>query len=280
MSTIGKILVVVNLALALLVLGAAGALLQRTEVTKDQLAAAQTAREEAQGQLDAERSDWQAKERQLNAEKRRLQDENDDLSVAKENAERSKAKEELDNQQLRDDLTKINSKLDSLEAAFQATERRNTELVDLNSELKDAAAAAKEAQRDAELGRRDMEDELAGLRRERTDLDEQITALMEEMRGLEALKETAIAAGFNPTSVMAAPQIEATLAEVDTQYGFVILDAGTRDEVARGYTFDVYRGGQWLGQVRVDQVYDDYSTARIVQQNGEMRRFDRATTHL
>ena len=258
MSTIGKILVVVNLALALLVLGAAGALLQRTEVTSKQLTDAQSARDDLQQQLDEERSDWQAKERQLGAEKRRLQDENDDLSVAKENAERSKSKEELDNQQLRDDLTKITAKLDNLEASFQATERRNSELNDLNGELRDQAASAKEAQRDAELARRDMED----------------------VRGLEALKETAVAAGFNPTSVMAAPQIEATLAEVDSQYGFVILDAGGRDQVARGFTFDVYRGGQWLGQVRVDQVYDDYSTARIVQQNGEMRRFDRATTHL
>ena len=280
MSTIGKILVVVNLALALLVLGAAGALLQRTEVTSKQLTDAQSARDDLQQQLDEERSDWQAKERQLGAEKRRLQDENDDLSVAKENAERSKSKEELDNQQLRDDLTKITAKLDNLEASFQATERRNSELNDLNGELRDQAASAKEAQRDAELARRDMEDELASLRRERVDLDEQITALMEDVRGLEALKETAVAAGFNPTSVMAAPQIEATLAEVDSQYGFVILDAGGRDQVARGFTFDVYRGGQWLGQVRVDQVYDDYSTARIVQQNGEMRRFDRATTHL
>ena len=280
MSTIGKILVVVNLALALLVLGAAGALLQRTEVTSKQLTDAQSARDDLQQQLDEERSDWQAKERQLGAEKRRLQDENDDLSVATENAERSKSKEELDNQQLRDDLTKITAKLDNLEASFQATERRNSELNDLNGELRDQAASAKEAQRDAELARRDMEDELASLRRERVDLDEQITALMEDVRGLEALKETAVAAGFNPTSVMAAPQIEATLAEVDSQYGFVILDAGGRDQVARGFTFDVYRGGQWLGQVRVDQVYDDYSTARIVQQNGEMRRFDRATTHL
>lgn len=280
MSTIGKILVVVNLALALLVLGAAGALLQRTEVTTQQLSDAQAARDDLQTQLDEERSDWLAKQRQLDAEKRRLQDENDDLSVAKENAERSMSKEELDNQQLRDDLTKITAKLDNLEASFQATERRNAELNDLNGELRDQAAAAKEAQREAELARRDMEDELASLRRERTDLDEQITALMEDVRGLEALKETAVAAGFNPTSVMAAPQIEATLAEVDSQYGFVILDAGMRDDVARGFTFDVYRGGQWLGQVRVDQVYDDYSTARIVQQNGEMRRFDRATTHL
>ncbi len=280
MSTVGRILVVVNLALALLVLGAAGALLQRTEATKADYDQAVTDKAAVETELDDLRNESIAKERQLDTEKRRLQEENDDLKVERDNSNRSVSKLEIDNQQLRDDVSKINSKLDEIESSLTATQQQARDLQNRNDDLRDEAQSAKDGQRTAELARRDMEDEIATLRRERSDLDGQITKLQAEKTKLNATVQVAVSAGFDPTSVVAAPPIEATLADVDTEYGFVILDAGSRDQVARGYTFDVYRGGQWLGQVRVDQVFDDYSTAKIVEQNGDMQRFDRATTHL
>lgn len=280
MSSIGKILVVVNLILALVVLGAAGSLLQKTEATTADLKAANDKLADLEVELEDLRNESIAKERALDTEKRRLQEENDDLKVERDNANRSVSKLEIDNQGLRDDVTKINAKLDEIESSLTATQQQARDLQDRNDDLRNEAADAKDAQRAAEMARRDMEDEIATLRRERSDLDETIADLQSQVTKLGATVQVAVSAGFDPTSVVAAPPIEATLADVDVQYGFVILDAGTRDQVARGYTFDVYRGGQWLGQVRVDQVYDDYSTARIVEQNGEMRRFDRATTHL
>src|SRR6188474_730676 len=127
MSSIGKILVVVNLALSLLVLGAAGALLSKGEATKkdvtelgSKLKAAETARTDAETQY-AER------ERALNAEKQRLEEDKNDLEVAKDNAENKAQRAEVDNQQLRDDITKINAKLETIESNLSGTLQRNQE---------------------------------------------------------------------------------------------------------------------------------------------------------
>ena len=80
--------------------------------------------------------------------------------------------------------------------------------------------------------------------------------------------------------VLATPAIDASVAEVDTEVGFVILDKGTSSNVQRGFVFDVYRGQDYLGRVRVDEVHPNHATASITLAVGEMRRFDRATTRL
>lgn len=280
MSSIGKILVVVNLVLSLVVLGAAGSLLQRTETTKADYDNVVTAKDALQQELDEARNEALAKERQLSQEKLLLQQENDDLKVARDNATRTANKLELDNQQLRDDITKINSKLDALETSFQSTNQRNNELVDANAQLRTDAMNAQQAQADAEEARREAEDALAQAQALIADLQGQVASLQEDVRDAQNLVSYAQASGVDMAGVQAAPPLDGAVVEVDNQYNFVILDKGGRDGVKSGFLFDIHRSGQWLGQVKVDKVYDDYCTARIVEKAGEMRRFDQASTYL
>ncbi|MGQ0553526.1 MAG: hypothetical protein ACT4PU_09945 [Planctomycetota bacterium] len=283
MSSIGKIFVVVNLVLALLVLGAAGALLQKSETTQADLKAKTEALATAETQLTEATAQFAERERQLNSEKLRLQEDKDDLEVAKTNAERNVARAEESNQQLRDDVTKINSKLDALESSYASALQRTEELNDQNGQLRGEAVAAKEAQRQAEMARRDAADELASLRRQIDDVNGQLAAVQEEAATNARLLEVAKAtSGFDPTAVLAMPRIEASLAEVDLAYGFVILDKGASHQVQRGFTFDVHRAGTFLGRVRVDEVYPGHSTARIelAAPNTLMQRFDKASTYL
>ena len=280
MSSIGKILVVVNLVLSLVVLGAAGSLLQRTETTKADHAKAVLESDGVQQELEDARNEALAKERQLSQEKLLLQQENDDLKVARDNATRTSNKLELDNQQLRDDITKINAKLDALETTFQSTNQRNNELVDANAQLRTDAMNAQQAQRDAETSRREAEDALAQAQALIGDLEGEVATLQEDIRSAENLVSYAQATGVDMTGIQAAPPLDGAVVEVDNQYNFVILDKGGRDGVKSGFLFDIHRSGQWLGQVKVDKVYEEYSTARIVEKAGEMRRFDQASTYL
>ncbi len=282
MSSIGKIFVVVNLVLALVVLGAAGALLKRTDVAQSQLTDLQAQLAASQDALEQERSGYTERERLLVADKQRLQEDKDDLEVRMQSAERIAKGLEADKQQLLDDVTKINARIDALESSYSSTLARSEELSDKNEQLRSESFDAREAARLAETARREAEDQLAALQRRIDELDDELVAARSEAGQLGKLVEVAKTAGFDATSVVAMPRIEANVAEVDSTYKFVILDKGSRDAVERGFTFDVHRNGAYLGRVKVDNVYNDYCTARIEIEapNSSMQRFDKASTYL
>jgi chromosome segregation ATPase len=177
MSSIGKIFVVGNLVLSLLVLGAAGALLKQTEVTKTRVAELESQLADSKQALAEANSAFTERERVINLDKQRLQEDKDDLEVARQNADRNVARLEADNQQLRDDVTKINSKLDSLESSYSGTLQRSQELTDLNATLRTEAMEAKDAQRKAELAQRGMTDQLAASGRQATELKDELNAV-------------------------------------------------------------------------------------------------------
>jgi hypothetical protein len=282
MSSIGKIFVVLNLVLSLFVVGAAGALLRKTDATRTDIERANQATVAVQAQLDEANAAFSARERELTESKQRLQEEKDDLDVARQNLERANQKLDLDNQQLRDDVTKINGRLEALESSYTTTLQRSQELADKNDELRTEAFNAKEAQRQAELAKRDLTDQIAAAKAEASGALEQLASAQESNKTNEALLDVAVSSGFEPTTVMAMPRIEAMVAEVDPDYGFVILDKGKRDDVKRGFTFEVYRGGTYLGRVKVDETFDNYSTASIQLKapDASMQRFDKASTYL
>jgi len=282
MSSIGKIFVVLNLVLSLLVVGAAGSLLRQTEVTKADIAAKDKELAAANTALEDANSGFSVRERELTESKQRLQEEKDDLDVARLNLENTNKRIEADNQQLRDDVTKITASIEALQTSYTSTLQRSQELSDKNEELRNESIAAKEAERQAELAKRDLTDQITAANTKATDLEGQFTTAQDEIKGLQAQLAVAAASGFDSAAIMAMPQIDATVAEVDPTYGFVILDKGSRDDVKKGFTFEVYRGGTYLGRVKVDEVYNDYSTARIEIKAPDvaMQRFDKASTHL
>jgi len=280
MSSIGKIFVVVNLVLSLLLLGSMGALLNASKSTKDDVDRLTNERSALQAELDQARSEFDAQRRNLETDKRTLEDARNDAEVAKDNAERNEAKLENDNQQLRADLSKLTASFELLQGNMDAKDQRNRELQDIADQARQEAIDATEARRQAEVARRSLEDRIAGFERQISDLQGQLADARADAHKSQMLVEVAQAAGFDVTSVMAMPAIDAVVAEVDNDYNFVILDKGKNHDVQKGFVFDVYRGDQFMGQVRVDEVHDDYATASITLPNGEIRRFDRATTRL
>jgi len=280
MSSIGKIFVIVNLVLSLLVVGSMGALLNASRSTREDVVRLETALSDNEKALAQAESDFATRKRQVDAEKQALEGEVQDLKVAKDNADRSAARQATDNQQLRDDLDKLTASLGLLQQDLSSKEQRNGELQATADELRTQALDAQEQSRQAELARRDLADQIAGFEQRIAQLDSDLTASMDHGRQLERMLEVAQGAGFNPQSIMATPAIDALVAQVDTDYDFVILDKGKVDNVEKGFVFDVYRGGDYLGQVRVDQVHENHSTARIVLERAPMRAHDRATTRL
>ena len=282
MSTIGKIFVIVNLLLAVLVLGAAGALLKRTDVTTEQYKQAQAELATAKSELDTARGDFAAQERALTADKAKLAQDLESADVARQTAENKAAKLDADNQQLRDDLSGIKTTLSSFQSTFSTTEQRVQELGEQNVTLRQQMMDAKEAANAAENAKADAETKVADAERKAGELMAELDKTKGDLATANKLVEVAKAAGVDVKNVMAMPRIEATVAEVDETYGFVVLDKGKKDNVEKGFTFDIHRNGEYLGRVKVDQIYDNYATARIELRapNTKMARFDKASTQL
>lgn len=283
MSSIGKVFVVVNLLLSLVVVGSLGALLNASKVTKADLDRAQQERAQEKSALEQQISDRDAELRAVESDKQRLQEESQDLSVRATNAEAGAKREAQNNQQLRDDLTKLTASYAVIQGDIAAKEQRNRDLSDELDQLRTEANNALEAQRQAELARRDAEDRITGLERQVAQKEDELVDAMARAKDAERLVEVAQSAGFNPASVMAMPLIDALVLEVDDEFGFVILDKGMADQVERGFTFEVFRSGDgYLGRVQVDQVHPNHSTARILPgtTRGSIRRADSATTRL
>ena len=60
----------------------------------------------------------------------------------------------------------------------------------------------------------------------------------------------ATGAASSPTSSVRRP-IEALVLDVKKDLKLVILNKGKKDDVKVGYVFDIYRGSQYKGQVRI-----------------------------
>jgi len=282
MSSIGKIFVVLNLVLSVLVVGAAGALLHETSQTKVDVDAKTKEVVAAKAELETANAGFAARERELTESKQRVEEEKNDLDVAKQNLDRQNQKLEADNQQLRDAVTKIDGRLGALESSYTTTLQRSQELADKNMELHTESLNAKEAQRQAELAKRELMDQIAAAKAETSKVSEALASEHTAGKEAKAIADVARSQGVNLEGVVAMPRIEATVAEVDQQYGFVILDKGKQQDVQRGFTFEVYRGGTYLGRVKVDETFDNYSTARIEMKAPDvvMQRFDKASTYL
>ncbi|HEX5011793.1 MAG TPA: hypothetical protein VFY71_15480 [Planctomycetota bacterium] len=282
MSSIGKIFVIINLVLSVLVLGAAGALLKKTEATKAQVEVANTERAAAVADLEKARSEFAEREKALNSDKQQLTEAKNDLDVRAQGLQNSVARLEADNQGLRNDVSKINTSLAAIQSSFSTTQQRVVELTDQNTQLNQQMIDAKTKANDAATAQGKAEQDLSKANDEIAQLKEDLSKSQEEASTANKLVEVAKASGFDATTIMAMPHIEANVAEVDEQYGFVVLDKGKKDSVERGFTFEIHRDGNYLGRVKVDEIYDDYATARIeIKAPGaKMQRFDHASTYL
>ncbi|MBM4035408.1 MAG: hypothetical protein FJ291_27000 [Planctomycetes bacterium] len=52
---------------------------------------------------------------------------------------------------------------------------------------------------------------------------------------------------------------------VDKNLGLVIINVGQRHQVAKGYTFIVFRGDEYIGKVMVDEVFPDMSATHYIR---------------
>ncbi len=284
MSPIGRVFIVLNLALSAAFLGFSGFYLHNVDSYKAKL----------NQEIKAHKADNTRNEEQiaklssdLDAAKADLQTTNARLN---EKVSALKASDE-ENKDLKSRLNKLQASMQSVEASLSTmadtVERQNAR----NAELEKAFLAAKQEKEQALNERSDMADRLAVAEADLAKANTRIEALQGEInekvaqiRDFQVRFDAAIAKVPQLDRILrgAVPPIDGTVANVDGNLKLVTITTGSEAEVKKGYTFAIHDGKTYKGEVEIIDVMEGAAVGRIRQlvQGASIRKGDRATTRI
>ncbi|HUW57548.1 MAG TPA: hypothetical protein VMZ92_12995 [Planctomycetota bacterium] len=264
MSTLGKIFAFVVLVCAVAFASAAYVLTQEAKNWKA-----------LHDKLKAEK---EAEIAQLNQQIVTLQG---DLAKAKADAERWRT--EVDNHKvtigLRDtEIARLNGELKELQNSEKRLKDDVAEiknqlnvLRDENKRLADEKEAARVAKETAEKAQRKAEDERARCEDDLRNLRKQLELTKGDLRSALDLnnryEDVFGEKGKNLTAdprLTPLPKINGMVKRADNNAGIIMISVGQGDGVDSGMSFEVTRGGGYVGRIRVTNVYDEEAICRVV----------------
>jgi hypothetical protein len=285
MSPIAKLFTVLNVVLAGLFLGLAAHALSTEASFKKQFEEEVVAHKKDKEALGADKSKLAADKAELEKARDAMQTERD---AAKADIDRLKgqvADQERQNNEMRGSVEKISKSIDELVAG--------------NKALTDAKEKAAQAQRDAEKARDDAvaaraaaegkagdlegklhtaENSIADLEKSSTELKKNVDSLNTQLASLSDYTGAKLG-DFTPM-----PQIEGRVLDVAMQVepGLIAINKGEADGVKRGFTFEIYDGKTYKGQVRVEYVHPNSCSALLVRPvpGQKIRQGDSASTRI
>ena len=285
MSPIGRIFSVLNLILAALFLSWAANNLATSHEYKELLEKANTEHDTAVAELN-DRLDGQREEID------NLKTERDGLQGNLELAEDAKRRIEQEKNELTrqyDELSSTSAKHATSIAAFEshigALESAKDQAVagqhDAENQRDEALSNEQDANTLAETTSQEnarLNDTIAGLERQITSLDMQVSELDTNLKTLVDIT------GVSLSEVLAQKLIKGAVlqANYDVAPGLVALNVGSKDEVERGYTFEIFSHGQYKGQIRIENVRENMCTGLIIKTypGQTIQQGDEASTRL
>jgi phage-related tail protein len=258
MSVVAKILVVLNLVLAVMFLGVAATFLGQQESWKVKYNQMQEQKDAEIATLQTNYDRTQESYSQQQIETSRIQNMYTELStLSNSKQEEYRAVEE-----------KYNELLGSYNRLSQTARELQSTIDDLNSDKnrltgeKDAALAEKRQAVDAMNDAVTEQNRLAAAIVELEDGIGELEKRMVAMANAGEKKDLVIGAYEKEYGklgdVLGYPLIKATVSAVSGKSNIVMLSVGRDDAVKVGYKFTVYRGSEYVGTVVVDSVERDH----------------------
>ena len=268
MSPIGRIFSVLNLILAALFLGWAANNLATSHDFKNKLEAEEKAHTATKTDLDAQISELRTSVDTKTTEADTYRNERDDAEAHRKRVvnDNTDLKRQVDEgtgalQEMSGAVETINATLGSIESAkddaVSAQREAESERDGALQSAQDANTLAEETtQKNSQLENTiaDLRGQLASVEGERSSLETQLATLVD-------------VTGVSWEDIASQEKIDAAVVQVnaDIQPGLLALSKGSADGVKRGYTFEIYKGSQYKGQVRVENVRENMCTALIVK---------------
>jgi len=280
MSVIAKILIVLNLVLAVVFLGASATFLGQQESWKkkhDDLKTATTAEiADITAQRDGAQRTARDQENLASTKQARITELEGTLEA-----------KEADYTQITERYNTLLGQYERLSQTYKDAVALNDSLTQKNNALvneKDAALTAKReaiaAQNAAETEQKRLEGELESMQGQLAELAKRMTALSDEHESQTVLLEAYVEKFGSLADVMNPPTIRARVTAVDNDLNIVMLSVGRDDQVKVGFAFTVYRGDEYIGKVIIDKVEADYASGYSVKEleQGAIQVGDDATT--
>ena len=285
MSPIGRIFSVVNLILAALFLGWAANAVATNATYKSKYEKELADHQAEKTELDAALSKLRTEKQELETKSSRFMAERDDASARADRTKQDLESEVSKNAQYGADLAKIAATLAEIEASKGKLQADKDRAVQMASEAQAARTKAEASQREAEEKLADAQQELTTTKNTVADLEKARVAMEKEKKTADSrLSNVVSQTGVNLDTVMAMPQIDGRVLDVasDVDPGLISLNVGSTQGVARGFTFEIYDGKTYKGQVRVEYVHPNSSSAIIIRpvSGQKIRQGDSATTRL
>ncbi len=176
---------------------------------------------------------------------------------------------EAKNDDLKKHLASFDMKLAELQTNLTRAQNKNTQLqtdIDRMRKERDTSIMAREfAETQAIETMADLKEAEAELMQISKRNHELVNRTLEQDILLNKAREQ----GFNPRMIvegaLEVPPIAGRILQVEEAVGIVILSVGKKDKTRTGMEFVISRGDKYVGKVRVRNVYEEMSSAVILQ---------------
>ncbi|MEZ5990433.1 MAG: hypothetical protein R3F30_15225 [Planctomycetota bacterium] len=285
MSPIGRTFLALNLVLSGAFLGFSAYYLQNAESYKSKLEGERTTWEQERTAKDNEIKNLRSTKDQLDSD---LSSSRSELANVSGDLDRSRD----ENKTLQGRLDRVEGELSTATASLTGI---RTTIEQQSDRIREATAQWLTAIQDKDKAvteRNDMQEELQTVKGQLARLNDSHEALMaetkmkaEKIAELETTLDVAVqkVPALKEIVVNAVPDIDGKITAVNAQLNTVVLDVGSENaKVAKGYTFKVYNGGKYKGDVMITDVTANASYARIVAPAPDVKiqAGDSATTRL
>ncbi len=202
--------------------------------------------------------------------------ENDDLKVKLEETQQSKTRAEEQLSAAKKTLTQAQDELASAvkarEELSRSIEDREKEIARLTKDLEQSSADSKQMAEQLQSDRKrlaDLEKAKADLESKVMELSGQPTVELDKVLvkgdqgGPSAGTELAMPVPV-PTSV---PSADGQVVVINREFDFIVMNLGRNHGLSVGQEFQVVRGSEVLGRVKVEKVYDELSAAALLPES-------------
>lgn len=266
MSTVAKILVVVNLILAGAFLASASNFLGQQENWKFK-------HDQTEAALKEEIASWKGKHQELNENYGRLEQQANDTRALNERlgAENTTFRSQVDlatNQlaQTSDQLSRAALALEKAQETIQAQRQMIDGLQSERNTNLDAVRAALQAKEAAVRNLNEKVIQMETLLAEKQSLEGRIEDLKQENNSLRLTNQNVIAMLPEGADVpLDQPPLMGQVLDVDGGMGLAVISLGAEDGVEPGHKFTVSRGSEYIGVLEITDVEAKKSAGRFVR---------------
>lgn len=182
--------------------------------------------------------------------------------------EQTVSSEQQKNARLQGAVEDINGSIADVEARLQEQSDDNKRLTAENKKLRTERDEAVLAREFAESTAIEAISDLKEAEQELLQISKRNHQLVELNMEQAIIIDEARKRGFDPTTIVASATsvnpITAQVLEVEEAVGIVILNVGEKKNVKPGMEFVISRGSQYVGKVRVRNIYEDMCSAIMI----------------